>query len=333
MKKIITFAGIAILFVLLSAPSFVKSAVYEVGICYVEYNGNRFISTIYQEDDSRTVTSVRFDSSGWVYSNNYAPLRYGYNNTTNVATRNTIISAYIPTLESSLIWSYGDIDRIITGDYDDYVESLPEELRPEPPSWSEQLWIDFLDFLEFQLGLDPFDGGIWNFFKRYFEDPENETLEIYFPTNTPTPTPTPRPTPIPVQTIYVPDGNGSYTIIYQYPDPSGTITQSPYNPNVDVTVDVDCDCDDGNDYNPTDPMYYSFDGLTWASVDGDLTGSPAMSAGQSLEAIKVEVDSYDEPIKVVSNSFGALPSKWLSLVGLLGACLIVAGLIRTFLGG
>lgn len=331
MKKIITFAGIAILFVLLSAPSFVKAAFDQVGSGIYIIDGVATPVSLIADGAVTRVTLGEAPYNG--IRVNYGGLWYGTppNGVVTTLQLQYCVTMYIPTLEQTTTLTRGDYSCTFYNDLGDYKDSLPEEFQP---SWNEKLWDGFLDFLEFQLGLDPFDGGIWEFFSKYFQDPENESLEIIYPTNVPTPTPTPRPTPIPVQTIYIPDGNGSYTIIYQYPDPSGTITQSPYNPNIDVNVDVDCNCDSGpQNYYPQDPMYAPLEGLSWSSPDGSLTGSPAMSASQSLDAIKAEVDSYDEPIKVVSNSFGALPAKWLGLVGLLGACLIVAGLIRTFLGG
>lgn len=331
MKRYLTFAGIAILLVLLSAPSFVKADIPDnryvcgVGGINVEdglvqlYSGENISSygTVIQIVAHRI--SIGYSLAGlWA-------IEYSAGDSSSFVYDSQVAYLYIPSCTNP--GTFGNVT--VYNDYDAFMDSIPEEYIPQD---EDSAWDAFYDMFENIYGFRPVSGSLIDWLRRIFDgDEENE--DLIFPTYSPTPTPTPRPTPIPIQTIYVPDGNNSYTIIYQYELPDGSITQSPYNPNIDI--DIDCSCGDGNhDYpNSNDPMYAPIGDFSWGTIDSNFTDTPAMSAGQSLDMIKAEVDSYDEPIKVVSNSFGALPGKWLGLVGLLGACLIVAGLIRTFLGG
>ena len=65
----------------------------------------------------------------------------------------------------------------------------------------------------------------------------------------------------------------------------------------------------------------------------EMSESPLGAASQQQEMLKSQAMEYQSSVAVLSNSFGVLPEKWLVLVGILGTILIIAGLIRTFLGG
>lgn len=223
---------------------------------------------------------------------------------------------------------------------DNFNNAIPEQFRPGPPSLAEQRWDAFYEWYKNKFGFYPTEGSLIDLLRKLAIGDEDANTEIIFPTLTPVPSPTPTPTPIPTQTIFVPDGNGNTTIIYQYIDPTtGLITQSPYNPNIQNNIVIDCDCGgDSNGYNifgsdPTDP-YTLTSSMFWADGFGvEITDNPLTAANDSQKSLAEAAAEYSDSVNVVSNSFNVLPFKWLGLVGLLGGILIIAGLIRTFLGG
>lgn len=342
MKKI--FIGIVLSIMLclfLWSPSLVKADTYQIG--YVWF---RFLNQDYNIPVYSTVAGPYHH----VGSNSGELCLYRQNNTIisritiiNPATNNSQIlyadytyALFIDDLVVSSTIRYSNRDIPVYGNYDEYEEDLPNQLQRNK---IEKIWDDFLHFMRQQLGLEP--GPIYELLYDLALGDDSLDTDITFPTLTPTPTPTPIPTSIPVQTIFVPDGNGNTTIIYQYPDPTtGVITQSPYNPNDtnNVVVNYYPSGGSGNDNNtftssPQDP--YSFDtDLFWADGFGvEMSDSPLSTANDSQKNLKGAADEYSSSVQVMSNSFNVLPIKWLSLVGLLGGIIIIAGLIRTFLGG
>lgn len=333
MKRFFIALTFAVFLALFSAPSLVQAAnYYPIGrICY---RGSDM--TLYVINYPETPTYVTFSSGGYldtsggrscmVYTDYWGSAGYysvRYDEFTDIYLPS--LTNYTSPYNDRRIISYNGTTHIIFKSESDYLDTFPED----SPAW-DLFWEIFHSIY----GFYPLPGSLW--YNLRYDNEYDVNTDINFPTNAPTPTPAPAPTPIPVQTIYVPDGNGNYTIIYQYPDSNGNPTQSPYNPN-DFVINVNCDCGGGSDpdqdHNKQDPYYAPIDYFSWGSVDGEFTDSPAYTAGQSLDIIKASVEDSDADMKIVSNSFNFLPPKWLTLVGLLGAVLIVAGLIRTFLGG
>lgn len=248
--------------------------------------------------------------------------------------------AYIPGNYSDFISTANGNQCRFYSNRDNFINAIPEEFRPTEPTLAEQRWDAFYEWYKNKFGYYPTEGSLIDILRNLALGDEDANTEIIFPTLTPAPSPTPTPTPIPVQTIFVPDGTGNTTIIYQYTDPTtGVITQSPYNPNVQNNIEINCDCDDdgfgnnifGND--PTDP-YSLTSSMLWADGFGvEITDNPLTAANDSQKSLAEAASEYSDSVNVVSNSFNVLPFKWLVLVGLLGGILIIAGLIRTFLGG
>lgn len=343
MKKILLVMSVAILMALCSVPSFVKAAVVGNGYKYNSSRGDAGIYEVYIGTDTDLISDVFLSNDGAlllsVGSFNYN--LYYYYDSFGVQTQNSIgsfnfTSIYLAGFNDTKSLTYNNETILVTGDLDIYYDNIPEEFRPVVPSISEQRWLDFYDWFYDKFGYYPREGSLIDLLRLIAigDWTDIEEIEISYPA---LPTPTPTPSPIPVQTIFVPDGNGSTTIIYQYTDPTtGLITQSPYNPNIDI--DVNCDCSDnpgnnifGND--PSDPTVLT-SSMLWADGFGvEISDNPLTAANDSQKSLADAASEYSDSVNVVSNSFNVLPFKWLMLVGLLGGILIIAGLIRTFLGG
>lgn len=341
MKEYVFVIPITVLFLFLATPLFINAAV--VGEALIYYDNQFQIGTLecieepihlYLAYSSNNFYSVKSQSNyglSWrIESGLYASVMLSSSDT-------EVRSGYIPTLKQTTPLTVGSHTVYFYNDYEDYVNSLPVDLRPPEPT----VWDDFYNWFYHVFGFYPRDDSIIGLLRKLFEGDHSEDTEIIFPTLTPIPTPTPTPTPIPVQTIFVPDGNGNTTIIYQYPDPTtGVITQSPYNPNIENNINIDCDCvgDGSNNVNPfrtvsNDP--YSMDAsLFWADGFGvQMSDNPLSSTDDNQKTLKAVAEEYTSSVEVLSNSFNVFPFKWLELVGLAGGILIIAGLIRTFLGG
>lgn len=340
MKKILLVISVAILIALCSAPSTIKAIDIPTdlepcgfGLFYV--NGTLTPSTIYCRSVFMPVTDI--GNNGGIFKCQWG---YGYifqnsDGNMNTCGPSKTYAIYCPTMSTARTFTYDNRTIYVGPDLDTYYENIPEEFRPVP-SMSERLWDAFYDIYELIFGFEPMPGSLYDLLRN---GAQGEDIEITFPTLTPTPTPTPTPSPIPVQTIFVPDGNGNTTIIYQYPDPTtGVITQSPYNPNIENNITVNCDCDGGGGSgtftgNPQDP--YTLDAsLLWADGFGVvMSENPLQVVDESQKTLKETAMDYDASVNVLSNSFNVIPLKWIALCGLLGGILIIAGLIRTFLGG
>lgn len=341
MKKIFIVMSVAIVMALFSAPSLVKADVpsdlQPCGTGVFITRGVMYESTIYCRAVFFPITNV-FNSNGpFKCQFGYGDIYFDQNNgTKNVAGLSNTIGILCPTSQNNYTYTYQNRTIFCGHDEELYYQSIPEEFRPVP-SMSERLWDAFYDIYELIFGYEPMPGSIYDLLRN---GADGEDIEITFPTLTPTPTPSPTPTPIPVQTIFVPDGNGNTTIIYQYPDPTtGVITQSPYNPNIENNITVNCDCD-GNGggsgtftSNPQDP--YTLDAsLLWADGFGVvMSENPLQVVDETQKTLKETAMDYDASVNVLSNSFNVIPLKWIALCGLLGGIIIIAGLIRTFLGG
>lgn len=349
MKKFVFIIPILLLTIFLSAPHFVKAAFEPCGSAIYAPDGvNYQVVTLWSDG---VVTTVRIGGSDLQWADvqvNYGSLWWS----TSPDDKNLggllfsrLQSAYIPTLpENITLTHYSGFSVTFYNNYDDYQEQLPDEFQPAAPSLAEQKWLDFYEWFNEKFGYYPREGSLIDLIRLLAigDWTDVEDVEITFPTLTPTPTPTPLPTPIPVQTIFVPDGNGNTTIVYQYPDPStGVITQSPYNPNIENNITVNCDCDgngsgdDNNHFKPVANDPYSMDAsLFWADGFGvKMSDNPLSSTDDNQKTLKAVAEEYTSSVEVLSNSFNVFPFKWLELVGLAGGILIIAGLIRTFLGG
>lgn len=345
MKKILLVMSVAILIALCSVPSYVSAA--NVGQAIVEYNGKQFlIDLICSQNPEYLYNSGSHEFIyGYVVYNNrdiifHENLSGGMYDT--ALTPWELVVGYIPTLSQDYVYDvdYGSgTHRLnhIYNTYEEFYEDLPSQFKP---SLSLQRWNDFYEWFKDKFGYYPSDTsliGVLRYLLTLGEDDSDVPIEFIPPS--PTPTPTPTPTPIPVQTIFVPDGNGNTTIIYQYPDPTtGVITQSPYNPNIqnNITVDCNCDSDNVNDLFGTDPSdpYALTSSMLWQDGFGvQISDNPLTVANQSQQTLAEAASEYSDSVNVLSNSFNVLPYKWLALAGLLGGILIIAGLIRTFLGG
>lgn len=342
MKKIFIVMSVAILMALCSAPSFVKADDYTCGQLWYNFQSVDYLVDCYTTSNivpvdfaytSRNQCYV-MDSGGNIYDLYF---RDPNTNTQYTVIRGGIRLGYIPTLLAD--YDYGGVH--IIRDYTTFVNSLPEDLRPElpEPSLAQQRWDAFYEWFKLKHGFYPVDGSLIDLLRKLVLGDENSNTEIVFPTFVPTPTPIPSSTPIPVQTIFVPDGSGNTTIIYQYPDPdTGDITQSPYNPNTETYIDLNCNCTNNSDdgtfsSDPQDPFTLT-SSMLWADGSGtQLTENPLTAANVSQQSLADAASDYTSSVNVVSNSFNVLPFKWLTLVGLAGGILIIAGLMRTFLGG
>lgn len=343
MKKILIVISVAILMALFSAPSIVKAEMVQIGTAIVTKNGVTFQADLYCDEYPLSLNTTYINSKYWINSQGRYSIEWRYDNQSSICFVNEVNYMYIPTLEQNITIERGPAynptlyKTYAYNNLSDYNNNIPDEFRPEDPSVIDQIWDSFYDLFELIFGYRPMSGSIYDLLRRNADGEDNE---ITFPTLTPTPSPTPTPTPIPVQTIFVPDGNGNTTIIYQYPDPtSGVITQSPYNPNIQNNITVNCECDgDGTGsetftVNPQDP--YSLDAsLLWADGFGvEMSENPLQATEDQQASLKEAAMEYDESVLVMSNSYNILPVKWILLAGLLGGILIIAGLIRTFLGG
>lgn len=338
MKKIfIVIVSSIILYLFLWSPLTVSAVTTDrndVGEGIVQLNNQLYAVDIYSY--AVDPTSVSYSYYGWIISFNQTYVFY-VNDVETLLTLSNAKYIYIPTLDENQTLVSGSNICYFYTDYDDYVDDIPEEFRPTEPN----IWDDFYDWFYNLYGFYPRDDSIIGLLRRLFEGDRTDDTVVVFPTLAPSPTPTPTPTPIPVQTIFVPDGNGNTTIIYQYPDPTtGVITQSPYNPNVTNKIEINCNCDgsSGGDNNPfssspQDP--YTLDAsLFWADGFGvEMSDNPLSAADDSQTNLNAAAEEYNSSVEVLSNSFNVLPFKWITLVGLLGGILILAGLIRTFLGG
>lgn len=339
MKKILLVMSVAILMALCSAPSSVKADMIQAGTAIYMLNGEAVSLNIYS---SVTVTQISVRSNDTIQTDQGGYLWIGLpDGNYNTFYLQFGVTAYIPTLANTTTLTHNGNICVFYNDYDSYIESLPEEFQPVEPSQSEQRWEEFYEWFHDKFGYYPREGSLIDLIRLLAigDWTDREEVEITFPTLTPTPSPTLTPTPIPVQTIFVPDGNGNTTIIYQYPDPTtGVITQSPYNPNITNNINIDCNCDGGSGDNtfgidPYDPTALT-SSMLWADGFGvQITDNPLTAANDSQQTLADTAAEYSDSVHVVSNSFNVLPFKWLTLVGLLGGILIIAGLIRTFLGG
>lgn len=345
MKKILLVMSVAILIALCSVPSFVYADDNQVGVALCLTNANDSSSYAIVPifvSSSGTCVSVRYVNASNVFQGYVGSFQdlYFYNSSdvlTRCSKANTI-SGYISTLYSDYTWLSGNDTRGFFINESDFYAAIPEEYRPSP-SLAQQRWDAFYEWYKNKYGFYPVEGSLIDLLRKLALGDEDPNTEITIPTFAPTPTPTPTPTPIPVQTIFVPDGNGNTTIIYQYPDPTtGVITQSPYNPNIQNNIEVNCNCDGGSgdgifSPDPQDPAALT-SSMFWADGFGvEITDNPLTAANDSQKSLAEAAAEYSDSVNVVSNSFNVLPFKWLGLVGLLGGILIIAGLIRTFLGG
>lgn len=348
MKKILLVMSVAILIALCSAPSIVYAADYQIGValCSTDPNNSSYyeITPVYVSTlgSYGMCVSVTYYNAGNVfrgYVGSYTDIYY-YNNadTVTYCSKANTISGCITTLYSDYTWLSGNDTRGFFISETDFYNAIPEEYRPAP-SIAQQRWDAFYEWYKNKFGFYPVEGSLIDLLRKLALGDEDANTEITILTFAPTPTPNPTPTPIPVQTIFVPDGNGNTTIIYQYTDPTtGVITQSPYNPNIQNNIEIDCDCDGdtGNSIfspDPQDPAALT-SSMLWADGFGvEITDNPLTAANDSQKSLAEAAAEYSDSVNVVSNSFNILPFKWLGLVGLLGGILIIAGLIRTFLGG
>lgn len=127
------------------------------------------------------------------------------------------------------------------------------------------------------------------------------------------PTPTPYPTQIPYQQQVVPDGNGGFTVQYVYLNPSGTpVTATAPPPEPTYTIKI------------TDSPQYDISGVPVPPADG---------LQDAIDAIDDNIDEYQVGFEAVQGSFSTLPIKWYFFFGVPAAILLIAGIIRSLLGG
>lgn len=350
MKKVLITISVAILMALCSAPSFSKAAEYVIGQVWYRWTVGStytdYLVDIYIKSDI-VPTHMTYSSSNQFQVMNSSNLSVKYqvyyhrywDDNGEYTLPLGINSGYCPTLINTYSWYWIDGYRYFYNDLNDFYDNVPPEIVPEEPSIAEQRWDEYYEWFKEKYGFYPLPGSLIDILRKLALGDESEDTVITFPSLTPSPTPTPTPTPIPVQTIFVPDGNGNTTIIYQYPDPTtGVITQSPYNPNITNNIEIDCNCDGGSSNgifspDPQDPAALT-SSMLWADGFGvEISENPLTVANNSQQSLSDAAAEYSDSVAVVSNSFNVLPFKWLTLVGLLGGILIIAGLIKTFLGG
>lgn len=213
-------------------------------------------------------------------------------------------------------------------EYDDYLNP-----PPEPLTWYEELFNDFIDYIYAGIG-----GGI-NGFVEWLQEAwvtpvgEGED-ELAIDLITPPP-PTPTPTPIPYQTVLQPDNNGGYQIQYIYPDPSGNPTSAPQPPN---NTNINNNYGSNFEYpyydnktNKDDPYVLDIPWYLRFIFKGQTTSLSDFQDG--IDATIETVNNSEEQINTVMDSMSIFPSEWLLMIGFIGAIPLVGGIISRLLKG
>lgn len=322
MKKILAVIPLTILFILLSNNQSVLAARIRVGSAlntdaawtgnpngvYDAYADINDASDLYPYERNSGYLYVGYGSNAsYLYSLYwYDPIGDRYLGLSTYNTRvlyleNSNFQPVTLTSSSGTTYCYSD--------YDEFVENLPPEYRPEEPS--EPTWWDLVKDYLFGFGDEPLWDlipDLWDLWFGFHLDGDDvqygEPIEYIDP-----PSPTPFPTQIPYQTIINPSGE----VTYKYIGPSGvpiTATAPPPEPTYTIII--------------TDYPKYDVSGVPVPPDEG---------LNDIIDSLDDTVTEYQEGLSVVQNSMSVLPLKWFFFFGIPAAIIIIAGIIKSLLGG
>lgn len=192
--------------------------------------------------------------------------------------------------------------------YDDYINPNPSWFE----IWSNSIYQFLNDWIPWAVDLDNWLDDIYlDLFGMKLDGDDvqyGNDVEFYD-----LPSPTPFPTPIPYQQQLAPDGSGGFIIKYIYPDPSGnpiTATAPPPQPTYVIKI--------------TDTPQFDISGVPIP---------PAEGLQEAIDAIDDNIDDYQDGFDAIQGSFSTLPVKWFFFFGIPAAIILIAGIIRSLLGG
>lgn len=310
MKKFFAIFPITILFILLSNYSDVFATVafpegtYIIiggaGGAYRGYNSENPISYVLNG------TTLTFSSSSIIYEYTFSsgadeiPSYEQILNGSLLSTSYSFTRYYVPAVNIYVVNGSFNGSGINSETY----PNLPE---PEPdPTW----WDLVKDYL-FGFGEEPLWDlipDLWDLWFGFHLDGDDveygEPIEYIEP-----PSPTPFPTQIPYQTIINPSGE----VTYKYIGPSGVpITATAPPPEPTYTIQI------------TDYPQYDVSGVPVPPDEG---------LNDIIDSLDDTVSEYQEGLSVVQNSMSVLPLKWFFFFGIPAAIIIIAGIIKSLLGG
>lgn len=356
MKKLLTVIPITILFILFSDYYHINADSSHYMITYAistDQYGNLYTCKLWNAKASSTI--VQNSDGTYSITNMYSNTSTEYNS----SSRNSLAEAMAEIYQEAAQLSSDFIGRNYTinaqsniilnnisytvnnptiGDFfpslDDYEDSLTQD------SWWDNLKDGFEDLIYGIPGVDPLR-PIWDWLFDLGSDPE-EPVDSIQNISTPAPTPTQIPYLVTQQTITNGD-TSTTTYIYTYNDPTSgnivTATAPPEQPGRLNTGPVNYPS--GNGGNNSDPsQYHTTDPLivpefSWLSQNtgNEALDNPLDTLSDSLSISKTQINQYKDGATSIFDIIGQLPTELYMLLGLGVTILVIAGIIRTFLGG